>query len=100
MRFGIVIAAAAAALSLAACDSKSDQAAEVKADTIENAGEAQADAMEAQADKMEENRGRHAWRTKPRWTLRRTPWSRRRTRSRNAADAKADAVEQAGGKSE
>ena len=43
------LAAAAAALSLAACESQADKAAEQQADAIETEGEAQADALESQA---------------------------------------------------
>jgi hypothetical protein len=97
MRFGIIVAAAAAAFSLAACDSKTDQAAEVKADTIENAGEAQADALEAQADKVEEGAGAagQAGADATAESL-----EQKADAVEAATDAKADAVEQEAGKSD
>jgi len=74
MRIAIVAAAAVAALGLAACESKSDNAAEAKADAVEDLGEQKADALEdagrdeaadaveqktdAAADAMEEGAGK------------------------------------------
>ncbi|MFZ5683469.1 MAG: hypothetical protein ACOY9C_02415 [Pseudomonadota bacterium] len=53
MRFGIAILAAAGALSLAACNSPADKAAEQKADAVEAQTEQKADALENKADAVE-----------------------------------------------
>lgn len=53
MRFGIAILAAAGALSLAACESPADKAAEQKADAVEAQTEQKADAIENRADAAE-----------------------------------------------
>ena len=50
MRFALTIAAAAALLAVAACNSPTDEAAEQKADAIEAQGEAAANATEQAAD--------------------------------------------------
>jgi hypothetical protein len=62
MRFVIIAAAGLAALSLAACESKADKAAEAKADSLESQAaatpnEAQEKALNAQADKIEQQAG-------------------------------------------
>lgn len=53
MRIGHAALAVAAALSLAACESQADKAAEQKADAVEAQAERAADALEAQADAMD-----------------------------------------------
>jgi hypothetical protein len=81
MRFSLIVAAAAA-LTLAACDSATDKAAEQQADAIENQGEAAADRMETQADRVEENAAA-------------TPAGQQAADAQaNALEQKADAVEQ------
>jgi outer membrane biogenesis lipoprotein LolB len=62
MRIHYAFLAAAAALSLAACESKADKAAEVKADALEQhadaaATEAQEKQLNAQADAIEQKAG-------------------------------------------
>lgn len=62
MRTGIVAIAALAALSLAACESKTDKAAEATADSLEaqaaaTPNEAQEKALNAQADAIEQQAG-------------------------------------------
>lgn len=62
MRIGIVAIAALAALSLAACESKTDKAAEATADNLEaqaaaTPNEAQEKALNAQADAVEQQAG-------------------------------------------
>lgn len=62
MRTGIVAIAALAALSLAACESKTDKAAEATADNLEaqaaaTPNEAQEKALNAQADAVEQQAG-------------------------------------------
>lgn len=62
MRLFIVAASGLAALSLAACESKADKAAEVKADSLEaqaaaTPNEAQEKALNAQADTIEQQAG-------------------------------------------
>jgi len=98
MRTGFIIAAAAAAaLGLTACDSPADRAAEVQADTIENRGEAAADALETRADRVEENApatpaGQAAADATANSLERQADQVERRT------DAQADAVEQEAGR--
>ena len=53
MRLIITAAAGLAALSLAACESKADKAAEKQADAVEAATETHADAIEKQAGKKD-----------------------------------------------
>lgn len=62
MRIAFPLIAAAAALSLAACESKADKVAEQKADSLEaqaaaTPNEAQEKALNAQADAVEQNAG-------------------------------------------
>ena len=62
MRFAMITTAALAALSLAACESKADKAAEAKADALENQAaaaptESQEKALNAQADAIEQKAG-------------------------------------------
>ncbi|WP_293678345.1 hypothetical protein [uncultured Phenylobacterium sp.] len=62
MRLLITTAAALAALSLAACESKADKAAEVKADSLESQAaaaptESQEKALNAAADTVEQQAG-------------------------------------------
>ena len=62
MRFLIITAAALSALSLAACESKADKAAEVKADSLEaqaaaTPSEPQEKALNAAADTIEQQAG-------------------------------------------
>ncbi len=62
MRIHIVAAAGLAALSLAACESKADKAAEVKADALESQAaatpnEAKEKALNAEADAIEQKAG-------------------------------------------
>lgn len=84
MRFALVIAAAAAAFSMVACDGQADKAAEVQADTIENAGEAQADALESQAAGTSNEAAE-------------TTLNNQADAVEHATDAQADAVEQQAG---
>jgi hypothetical protein len=62
MRGAIVLMAACAALSLAACESKQDKAAEKQADALENqaaatSNETQETQLNAKADAIEQNAG-------------------------------------------
>lgn len=88
MRFGYAALITAAALSLAACDSQADKAAEQKADAIENTAEQKADAMENQADAAESAGNEAAA----------DAMEQKADATEKAGDAQADAVEQAAGK--
>jgi hypothetical protein len=62
MRIAVAIVAACAAISLAACESKADKQAEVKADALESQAaatpnEAQETALNKQADVVEQQAG-------------------------------------------
>ena len=85
MRIAFLIAAGAAALSLAACESKADKVAENKSDAIKAASDSQANMIEAQAAATNNEATEDALKNKA-------------DAVRDAGDAKADAVEQAAGK--
>jgi hypothetical protein len=85
LKIALPFAALAAVLSLSACESPADKAAEQKADAIENQGEAQADALERQAAATSNEAAETALNNKA-------------DAVENAADARADAIEQAAGK--
>lgn len=62
MRMGMIIVAGLSAMTLAACESKADKAAEVKADSLEaqaaaTPNEAKEKALNAEADRVEQQAG-------------------------------------------
>ena len=62
MRMGMIIVAGLSAMTLAACESKADKAAEVKADSLEaqaaaTPNEAKDKALNAEADRVEQQAG-------------------------------------------
>jgi len=85
MRTVIVAVAALGALSLAACESPADKAAEQQADAVEATGEAKADALESQAAAT------------PNEAVE-TQLNKQADAVEESADAKADAIEQQAGK--
>ncbi len=91
MRMLIVIAASAAALSLAACNSPADKQAEAQSDAIVDTADAKADAIEHRADAVEAA-------DTPAAEAKADSMDAQADAVRDTADAKADAVEQAAGK--
>ncbi len=95
MRLAVIIAASAAALAVAACDSPADRAAEVQADTIENRTEATADSLERQAAETRmQNPG------SPAADATADNLDQRADRVERAGDAAADRVEQQAGRAD